>query len=168
MIIIIMGVAGSGKTTIGKLLAESLGWEFSDADDFHSPSNIQKMQKGIPLTEADRIPWLEDLQTAIKQWLQANKNMILACSALKNSYRDYLVVESDRVRLIYLRGSYELIKQRLQNRQNHYLGVELLESQFAALEEPSDTVYSTIYIDISSTPTEIVDKIRHDLNLTVS
>ncbi len=168
MIIIIMGVAGSGKTTIGKLLAESLGWEFSDADDFHPPSNIQKMQKGIPLTEADRIPWLEDLQTAIKQWLQANKNMILACSALKNSYRDYLVVESDRMRLIYLRGSYELIKQRLKNRQNHYLGVELLESQFAALEEPSDAFYSTIYIDISSTPTEIVDKIRHDLNLAVS
>lgn len=95
MIIILMGVSGSGKTTIGKLLANSLDWEFSDADAFHSLENVEKMRCGIPLTEADRIPWLQDLQTAIQNWLQENKNMVLACSALKQSYRQFLVVDSD-------------------------------------------------------------------------
>ncbi len=96
MIIIVMGVSGSGKTTIGKLLADSLGWEFSDADSFHSPENVDKMRRGIPLTEADRMPWLQDLQTAIKHWLQENKNVVLACSALKDSYRQFLVSDSVR------------------------------------------------------------------------
>ncbi|MCF2150611.1 gluconokinase [Desmonostoc muscorum LEGE 12446] len=161
MIIIMMGVSGAGKTTIGKLLADSLNWEFSDADAFHSLENVEKMRCGIPLTEADRTPWLQDLQAAIKNWLQENKNMVLACSALKESYRQFLVVDSERIKLVYLKGSYELIQQRLQERHNHYMSEKLLNSQFNTLEEPSDT----LYIDVIETPQVIVQDIRTALGI---
>ncbi|BAY10870.1 gluconokinase [Calothrix sp. NIES-2098] len=161
MIILVMGVSGSGKTTIGKMLANSLGWTFSDADTFHSQQNVEKMRQGIPLSEADRKPWLRDLQTAIKHWLQENKNVVLACSALKYSYRQFLVVDSDRVKLVYLKGSYQLIQQRLQERQNHYMSAQLLTSQFETLEEPLET----IYIDIAEPPQAIVQNIRTILGI---
>ncbi|MDZ8078311.1 MAG: gluconokinase [Nostoc sp. DcaGUA01] len=161
MIIIIMGVSGAGKTTIGKLLADSLDWEFSDADAFHSPENVEKMRCSIPLSEADRIPWLQDLQTAIKNWLQENKNAVLACSALKESYRQFLVVDSERMKLVYLKGSYELIQKRLLERHNHYMSEKLLDSQFNTLEEPLDT----IYIDAIETPQVIVQNIRTALGI---
>lgn len=161
MIILVMGVSGSGKTTVGKLLADSLDWTFSDADTFHSPENVEKMRRGIPLSEADRIPWLQDLQTAIKHWLQENENVVLACSALKDSYRQLLVVDSDRVKIVYLKGSYELINQRLQERQNHYMSAILLDSQFNTLEEP----LNTIYMDVAQTPQAIVQNIRVALGI---
>lgn len=169
MIIIVMGVSGSGKTTIGKLLADSLDWEFSDADVFHSPENVDKMRRGIPLSEADRMPWLQDLQTAIKHWLQENKNMVLACSALKDSYRQFLVLDSDsfanakdeRIKLVYLKGSYELIQMRLQERQNHYMSEKLLNSQFDTLEEPLDS----ISMDVAQLPQVIVQNIRTALGI---
>jgi gluconokinase len=161
MIILVMGVSGSGKTTIGKMLANSLGWTFSDADTFHSQQNVEKMRQGIPLSEADRKPWLQDLQTAIKYWLQENKNVVLACSALKDSYRQFLVVDSNRVKLVYLKGSYQLIQKRLQERQNHYMSAQLLTSQFEALEEPLET----IYIDIAEPPQAIVQNIRTILGI---
>ncbi|WP_017739839.1 gluconokinase [Scytonema hofmannii] len=161
MIIIIMGVSGVGKTTIGKLLAESLQWEFSDADNFHSVENVEKMRGGIPLSDAERKPWLQDLQTAIKHWLQENKNMVLACSALKDSYRQFLVLDSDRTKLVYLRGSYQLIQQRLHERQNHYMSEKLLSTQFETLEEPSDA----IYIDVAEPPLVIVQNIRMVLGM---
>ncbi|MDZ8137832.1 MAG: gluconokinase [Nostoc sp. DedQUE04] len=161
MIIIVMGVSGSGKTTIGKLLANSLEWEFSDADTFHSPENVEKMRRGIPLSEEDRIPWLQDLQTAIKHWLQENKNVVLACSALKNSYRQFLVVDSDRIKLVYLKGSYELIQMRLKERSNHYMSEKLLNSQFYTLEEPVDT----LSMDVAQPPQIIVQNIRTALEI---
>ncbi|MBD2508772.1 gluconokinase [Nostoc muscorum FACHB-395] len=161
MIIIVMGVSGSGKTTIGKLLADSLGWEFSDADSFHSPENVEKMRRGIPLTEADRMPWLKDLQAAIKHWLQENKNVVLACSALKDSYRQFLVSDSVRTKLVYLKGSYELIQIRLKERSNHYMSETLLNSQFDTLEEPLDT----ISMDVAQPPQIIVQNIRTALRL---
>lgn len=130
-----MGVSGSGKTTIGQMLAESLHWEFHDADSFHSPDNIEKMRRGIPLDDNDRIPWLQSLQTAIINWLQDNRNVVLACSALKASYRQFLVLDSD-IKLVYLQGTFELIQTRLQKRENHFMNRELLTSQFASLEEP--------------------------------
>ncbi|KJH71027.1 gluconokinase [Aliterella atlantica] len=151
MIVIVMGVSGSGKTTIGKQLAASLQWEFRDADTFHSPENVEKMRRGIPLSETDRLPWLKSLQTAIAEWLQADKNVVLACSALKQSYRQYLMLDSDRVKLVYLKGSYQLIYKRLQMRQNHYMSAELLNSQFDLLEEPADA----ISVDISA-PTQVI------------
>jgi gluconokinase len=161
MIIIVMGVSGSGKTTIGKLLADSLSWEFSDADAFHSPENVEKMRRGIPLSEADRMPWLQDLQTAIKHWLQENKSVVLACSALKDSYRQFLVFDSQRIKLIYLKGSYELIQKRLQKRSNHYMSEKLLSSQFSTLEEPLDA----ISMDIAQPSQTIVQNIRTALEI---
>lgn len=161
MIILVMGVSGSGKTTIGKLLAEALHWTFSDADSFHSPENVEKMRSGIPLTEADRTPWLQNLQTAIKTWLQNNQNVVLACSALKDSYRQILLVDSNLIKIVYLKGSYELIKKRLQERQNHYMSATLLDSQFHTLEEPLDT----LSIDIAESPQVIVQNIRTALGI---
>jgi gluconokinase len=169
MIILVMGVSGSGKSTIGKLLADSLDWEFSDADDFHSPENVEKMRRGIALSEADRIPWLQDLQTAIKHWLQENKNVVLACSALKDSYRQFLLLNSDgfanakgdRIKLVYLKGSYELIQARLQERSNHYMSEKLLNSQFSTLEEPLDT----LCMDVAQPPQIIVQNIRTALEI---
>ncbi|BAB74785.1 gluconokinase [Anabaena sp. FACHB-709] len=155
MIIIIMGVSGSGKTTIGQMLAESLHWEFHDADSFHSPDNIEKMRRGIPLDDNDRIPWLQSLQTAIINWLQDNRNVVLACSALKASYRQFLVLDSD-IKLVYLQGTFELIQTRLQKRENHFMNRELLTSQFASLEEPDNV----ILVDISQSPQVIVQAIR--------
>ncbi|WGV25689.1 gluconokinase [Halotia branconii] len=156
MIILVMGVSGSGKTTIGQLLAASLHWEFQDADSFHSPENIAKMQHNIPLTDADRMPWLQNLQTAIAQWLQENKNVVMACSALKASYRQFLLLDGDRIKLVYLNGSFELIQQRLQTRQNHFMTEKLLNSQFDALEEPDNA----LYVDVSQTPEKIVDFLK--------
>ena len=164
MIILVMGVSGSGKSTIGQLLADSLHWEFADADSFHSPENIEKMRHGIPLNDLDRMPWLLALQQAIQQWLQKNKNMVLACSALKASYRQVLVLDEERVKLVYLKGAFELIQKRLQTRQDHFMPEELLKSQFNALEEPS----GAITVDISDPQEVIVQKIRVSLGIEAS
>ncbi len=155
MIIIAMGVSGSGKTTIGQLLAESLHWEFRDADSFHSPENIENMRHGIPLNDLDRMPWLLAMQQATQHWLQENKNVVLACSALKASYRHYLLIGDERVKLVYLKGSFELIQKRLQKRHNHFMNEKLLQSQFDTLEEPTDA----ISVDVSESPEEIVQNI---------
>ncbi|ARV57391.1 gluconate kinase [Nostocales cyanobacterium HT-58-2] len=161
MIILVMGVSGSGKSTIGKLLADSLHWEFSDADAFHSPENIEKMRHGIPLNDLDRMPWLLALQQAIQQWLQENKNIVLACSALKASYRQILVLDEEDIKLVYLKGTFELIQKRLHMRQGHFMPEELLKSQFAALEEPS----GAITVDVSDPADVIVQKIRESLGI---
>jgi gluconokinase len=142
------------------MLAESLHWEFQDADSFHPLDNIEKMRHGIPLNDVDRIPWLQSLQIAISRWLQENKNVVLACSALKASYRQYLVLSSN-VKLVYLHGSFELIKDRLQKRQNHFMGVELLTSQFESLEEPDNV----IRVDISQSPQVIIQDIKQVLEV---
>ena len=138
MVIILMGVSGSGKTTAGRALAQQLQWRFAEGDDFHSAANIAKMHSGIPLTDEDRAPWLQSLRDAIAVWLAASENVVLACSALKASYRETLLVSSE-VKLVYLRGSFELIAARLALRQGHYMNPDLLRSQFEALEEPTDT-----------------------------
>ncbi|MDF5721673.1 MAG: gluconokinase [Rhizonema sp. PD37] len=161
MIILVMGVSGSGKTSVGELLAKSLHWEFSDGDSFHSSANVDKMRHGIPLTDADRMPWLKDIQAAIKQWLLENKNCVLVCSALKESYRQILLVDHEQMKLVYLKGSFELIKQRLEERSHHYMPLELLQSQFDTLEEPTDA----IKVDISEPPEILVQKIMASLGI---
>ena len=160
MIVIIMGVVGAGKTTIGTLLANQLGWQFADADDFHPATNIEKIRQGIPLTDADRDPWLESLSHTIEGWIAANENAVLACSALKRSYREKLSVAPE-VRFVYLRGSPGLIAGRLHARHGHFAGESILTSQIADLEEPEIAIVA----DIRQDPLQIVDSIRKQLGL---
>ena len=155
-----MGVAGSGKTTIGSLLARELGWNFFDADDFHSESNRAKMSQGIALTDEDRAGWLMSLKELIAQNIKQNTPAVLACSALKNSYRDMLKV-NERVKFIYLQGTYEQIKKRLTDRTGHFMSAGMLDSQFQTLEEPQNA----LTIDIAHTPEEIISTIRKGCNL---
>lgn len=160
MVIILMGVSGAGKTTVGQLLATQLAWEFADADDYHSAANIEKMRTGIPLTDADRAPWLETLRTLIAGWIAARKNAVLACSALKQAYRERLQISSE-VRLVHLKGSPSLLHHRLHSRIGHYMTEPMLASQLAALEEPEHA----LVVDVNASPAEIAAKIRTSLAL---
>jgi gluconokinase len=155
MIIIVMGVSGSGKTTIGRLLAHDLGWDFYDADDFHSPDNIAKMSRGLALDDEDRQPWIQSLRVLILDCLKSGKQAVIACSALKETYRTSLRVDNN-VQFVYLKGSFEQIKGRLTNRQNHFMSGDLLADQFTTLEEPHDI----LEVDISLPPEKIVKEIR--------
>ena len=160
MVIVLMGVSGSGKTTVGKLLAEALGAEFAEGDSYHPPENVEKMRRGIPLDDADRWPWLEILSTVIDRWLTAKKTVVLACSALKQSYRDVLAKGRPQVRFVYLEGDEALIRSRLDQRRGHYMPASLLKSQIAALEPPADA----ITVEIAGSPQAIVAEIRRHLD----
>lgn len=159
MFYVIMGVSGTGKSTVGKLLAEYTGWDFYDADDFHSAANIDKLKRGIALSDRDRLPWLEQLQQLIAEHDQSDRPGILACSALKCQYRQILSRDNLGVTFIYLRGDYQAVQTRIQQRQGHFMNSDLLRSQFAVLEEPE----AALIIDISATPKEIVAKILKSL-----
>jgi gluconokinase len=160
MIVIVMGTTGSGKTTIGSLLAKRLGWEFVDADDFHPPANVEKMKHGIPLTDVDREPWLKALHDKIVEWNAGARNVVLACSALKQTYRDELRAGPE-VKFVYLKGSYELFSRRVLARKGHFAKQDLLASQFAALEEPADA----IVVDAAPSPEQIVSEVRRQLGV---
>jgi len=164
VVVIIFGVSGAGKTTLGKLLARELGWVFYEADDFHSPANVEKMHAGIPLTDEDRRPWLESLRDLVKRSLAAGENAILACSVLKKRYRDCLHVGAD-VRFVYLRGGYELIANQQRHRRGHFMNPALLQSQFADLEEPRPAE-GAIVIELGRSPNELVDQIKSRLRLS--
>jgi len=158
MVILVMGVAGSGKTTIGNLLAQKLSWSFLDADDFHSPANREKMHRGIPLTDADRIPWLTAIHEELLRQNAGGQNTVLACSALRQSYRDLLCANL-QVTLVYLRATPEQLLRNFAMRQHHFAGTSLIPSQLSALEEPT----SAIVEDISQTPEQIVADISRHL-----
>ena len=160
MIVIVMGVVGAGKTTVGRLLAEQLGWEFADADDFHPPANVEKIRRGVALSDADREPWLQRLREAIVQWIAEKHDVVLACSALKRGYRKELEVGPE-IRFVYLKGSAGLIAERLRLRHGHFADEKILASQFADLEEPEGSAR----VDIASTPQQIVAEIRKKLGL---
>jgi gluconokinase len=159
MIIILMGVSGSGKTTVGRLLARDLGWPFYDGDDFHPQANIDKMRQGIPLTDADRDSWLTALRQQITALIANHQSAVLACSALKQAYRDRLRGDQPEVRFIYLKGDYALIRRRLRKRRGHFMKADLLTSQFAALEEPQGVPT----VDIAQAPEAIVECIKQAL-----
>jgi gluconokinase len=160
MIVIVMGVVGAGKTTVGRLLATQLEWEFADADDFHPPSNVEKIRRGIPLGDEDRGPWLEQLRLAILRWSASSSNVVLACSALKRAYRSKLAVTPE-VCFVYLKGTTELIAHRLRARHGHFADEQILASQIADLEEPENA----LTIGIAATPEQIVAEIRKSLGL---
>lgn len=163
-IVVVMGVSGAGKTTIGKLLAQRLGWAFADADEFHSAANIAKMHSGIALDDADRAPWLQAIARRIDEWRAAGSCGVVTCSALKRRYRDTVIGGRPDVRLVYLRGDRNLIAGRLAARHGHFMPPELLSSQFAALEEPTADEHP-ITIAIDRSPEEQINAIVAALDI---
>jgi gluconokinase len=163
VIVIIFGVSGAGKTTVGKLLARERGWHFLEADDFHPAANIEKMRSGHPLADKDRWPWLERLRKHIERSLATGENAVLACSALKRAYRDRLRV-SDDVRFVFLRGDYALVEKQLRSRHGHFMNAALLQSQFDDLEEP-ESHEDVLTVQLGGTPEEIVGEINAKLRL---
>lgn len=161
MFYVVMGVSGSGKSTVGKLLGDRLNCQFYDADDFHPPANVAKMDRGIPLTDSDRAPWLKTLQELIEHTLNNDQEGVLACSALKQKYRQTMTNNHPDVTFIYLQGSYDCIEQRITARKDHFMSADLLQSQFQALEEPKNA----IAIDVSQTPEAIVEQVFKQLKL---
>ncbi len=155
-VVLLMGVSGSGKSTIGRQLATELGWDFRDADDFHPPANIAKLSAGIPLTDDGRAPWLDSIRNYINLCERDGMDAIVTCSALKEKYRAVLITEPSQIQLVYLKGSRELIAQRLASRVGHFMSPDLLDSQLAALEEPA----SAYTVDIAHSPDQIVASLR--------
>ncbi len=161
MIVILMGVTGTGKTTIGKMLSSRTGWQFAEGDDYHSEANKQKMHAAIPLTDEDRAPWLASLHTVLDGWFQKRESGILACSALKEAYRETLSanIPQDACRFVLLKVSREHLEERLKGRPNHFMNPALLDSQFATLETPSDA----LTVSAEGTPEQTVELILKGL-----
>lgn len=160
MIVIVMGVAGCGKSTIGRALAERLKWPFYDGDDFHPPENVAKMTRGIPLTDDDRAGWLSALADIARRTLSAGQSAVIACSALKQRYREQLTVDPTRVRFVFLKGSMAELRARLEQRTDHFMKPAMLDSQFAALEEPVGAVTVAINQPVEAIVEEIVRSLK--------
>jgi carbohydrate kinase (thermoresistant glucokinase family) len=156
--IIVMGVSGSGKSTIAATLAIRLGWTYQDGDWFHPAVNIEKMHSGQPLTDEDRWPWLEAISACIEATRQTGGHCVIACSALKRAYRDFLVGNQNDVRVVYLKGERALIARRMALRNGHFMPPSLLDSQFAALEEPAEEEHA-IVVSVDATPAQVVETI---------
>lgn len=160
MIIVLMGVTGSGKSTVGKLLAQQLGWKSFEGDDFHSPANIEKMRRGMPLNDDDRRPWLEAIRESIRQMIERSENAVIACSALKHSYRQMLRITGEVV-FVYLKANIDTVRERLRNRTGHFMNPDLIQSQFDTLEESEQA----LRVDASLPPGEIVRRTRTQLRI---
>ena len=160
-VLIIAGVAGAGKTTVARLLAVDLGWAFCEGDDFHSAGNLQKMGAGVPLTDEDRWPWLQGLKRRLDRAIREDRSLVVACSLLKESYRNFLINDLDSVRAVFLQADEHLVKERLSRRSPHFFSKELLQSQLEAWEEPQEG----IVVDASQAPAEIVREIKKKLRL---
>ena len=162
VIAVVMGVSGSGKTTVSALLAAALGCQFQEGDDLHPAENVEKMHGGTPLTDADRMPWLHKIAEEIDAWRARDESGVLTCSALKRSYRDIIIGGRPDVTLVYLKGSYDLIHRRMAARHEHFMPVALLDSQFATLQEPTPDEHPII-VDVGGRPAEIAAEIVHQL-----
>ncbi len=162
LILVVMGVSGSGKTTIAILLATALGFQFQEGDDLHPAANIAKMANGIPLTDTDRLPWLHRIAGVIDGWRGSGESGVLTCSALRERYRDIIIGGRPDVTLVYLKGSYEVIRRRMIARHGHFMPPDLLGSQFADLEEPAPGP-RTVVVDVAGTPSDIVTEILRQL-----
>ena len=161
MVILVMGVAGSGKTTVGRALATALGWSFRDADDFHPPANVAKMSAGLPLDDTDRAPWLAAIRAHLEACLARGEDAVVTCSALKERYRAVLAADPTRVKFVHLTGSPELLASRIAGRTDHFMKPGMLASQLAALEPPADA----LTVDIAEPPDKLVARIRRALSV---
>jgi gluconokinase len=162
LIVVVMGVSGSGKSTVAALLAAALGCQFQEGDDLHPPENVEKMRSGTPLTDADRMPWLRKIAEEIDGWRTRGECGVLTCSALKRSYRDLIIGDRQDVVLIYLKGSPDLIHRRMAARHEHFMPIALLDSQFATLEEPPPDEHPII-VDVGGNPPDIAHAIVRQL-----
>ena len=160
MIFIVMGVSGSGKSTVGKAVSKELGWKFYEGDEYHPAENVQKMKTGIPLNDEDRLPWLLSLRKIIGDAIEKKENIIISCSALKKVYRNILQV-NNQVVFIYLKGNYDFIRERMEKRANHFFKPALLKSQFETLEEPEGAIEIDISVSAESITKELVNRIKH-------
>ena len=161
--VVVMGVSGSGKSSVAALLAKRFGWKFAEADAFHSPANVEKMRGGIPLTDEDRRPWLDDIAAWIDRSRAAGEHCVVACSALRRAYRERLAAGHHDVRFVYLRGDYDVIASRLAGRSGHYMPVSLLASQFRTLEEPAADE-DALVLSIDKPVEDLVEEIRVNLS----
>ncbi|MHB1688346.1 MAG: gluconokinase [Ignavibacteriaceae bacterium] len=159
MVLIIMGVSGSGKTTIGKLLSDKLGWRFYEGDEYHPKENIEKMKNGISLNDEDRKPWLMKLRSIIEESISKKNNIIISCSALKESYRKILQVNNE-VNFVYLKGSFEMVEKRMKEREDHFMKPGMLQSQFDALDEPKNAIIVDIENSSEKITINILNKIK--------
>ena len=162
MIVVVMGVSGSGKTTVSALLAARLGWQYREGDDLHPSANVEKMRGGTPLTDSERLPWLQKIAREIDGWRARGEDGVLTCSALKRAYRDIIIGDRPDVALAYLKGSQDLIARRMAARHEHFMPTALLDSQFAILQEPTADE-RPIVMDIGRPPGEIADAIAREL-----
>jgi gluconokinase len=163
--VVVMGVSGSGKTTVAELLAKQLGWQFMEGDRLHPSANVEKMRQGIPLTDADRVPWLDRIGEELKSWAAEGRSGVMTCSALKRAYRDRIRFARPDVRFVYLKGSQALIKGRVATRHHEYMPASLLMSQFDALEEPAPDE-PVITVDVGGSPDAEVSAVIAALGLT--
>lgn len=158
---IVMGVSGCGKSSIGEALAQALGWGFYDADDFHPPENVAKMAGGIPLDDSDRTPWLAALHELISSSLKADRPGVLACSALKERYRQQLTGNDEAVQIVHLKGNYDLIWSRMETRTDHYMKPHMLKSQFETLEEPANAITVDVSLSVDEIVQVVLDQMKN-------
>jgi gluconokinase len=164
VVAVVMGVSGSGKTTVSTLVSAALGCQFQEGDDLHPAENVEKMHSGTPLTDGDRLPWLRKIAEKIDDWRAKGESGVLTCSALKRSYRDIIIGDRREVTLVYLKGSYDLIRRRMAERHDHFMPLTLLDSQFATLQEPTPDEHAII-VDVGGRPAEIAAEIVHQLEV---